>query len=264
MKYVLTIAGSDSCGGAGIQADIKTITALGFHALTAITAVTAQNSMGISGVHEVPVEFVSMQIETVVEDILPDSTKIGMLSSSRNIEAIAGIIIKYRLKNIVIDPVMKASTGRDMMDANAVALLKDMLLPLVDVITPNFHEAEILSGRRVTNPVEMEQAARKLKELGPDVVITGGHLKGSCMDLLYDGKDFYPFHGERINTENTHGTGCVFSSSLACFLAKGNNIVEATGLAHEFTRRAIKKSYPCGKGSGTVSPAMVNEDLLIK
>ena len=258
MKYVLTIAGSDSGGGAGIQADIKTITTLGFHALTAITAVTAQNSIGVSGVHEVPVEFISMQIETVVKDILPDSIKIGMLSSARVIETVAGIITKYRLKHIVIDPVMKATTGQDLMDAAAVTLLKDALLPLADVITPNLHEAEVLTGWKVTNPVEMKEAAKELKKLGPDVIITGGHLKGMCMDLLYDGNNVYLFHDERIDTKNTHGTGCVFSSSLACFLAKGNNIVEAAGLAHEFTRCAIENSYACGRGAGPVSPTILN------
>ena len=254
MKYILTIAGSDSCGGAGIQADIKTITALGAHAMTAITAITAQNSIGVSGVYEVPVESVSMQIEAVVEDILPDSTKVGMLSSARVIDTVAKAIMKYRLKNIVVDTVMKSSTGHDLTAPGAVALMKDFLLPLADVITPNIREAEILSGRRVTNQTEMEKAARELNWLGPAVVITGGHLEGSCTDILYDGRDFHHFPGERIETENTHGTGCVFSASLACFLARGKNIVEATGLAHEFTRRAIENSYLCGRGAGAVSP----------
>lgn len=254
IKYVLTIAGSDSGGGAGIQADIKTITCLGFHSLTVITAVTAQNSMGISGVHEVPAEFIAMQIETVVKDILPDAVKIGMLSSGSVIETVAEAIKRFRLKNIVLDPVIRASTGQALVDASAVALFKEALLPLVDVITPNLHEAEILAGAKVTSPEEMEDAARELKKMGPHVVITGGHLAGNCMDLLYDGKGFHQFHGERIVTENTHGTGCVFSSSLACFLAKGNNVLEATGLAHEFTRQAIKNGYACGRGSGAVSP----------
>jgi hydroxymethylpyrimidine/phosphomethylpyrimidine kinase len=261
MKYVLTIAGSDSCGGAGVQADIRTITALGAHALTAITAVTAQNSMGISGVHEVPVEFIAMQIDAVVEDILPDSIKIGMLSSARVIETVAGMISKHRLKNIVVDPVMKASTGRVLMEASALALFKVALLPLADVITPNIHEAEILSGLKVRNQVEMEQAAEELKKLGPDIVIKGGHLEGSCMDLMYDGKDFHRFQGKRIDTIHIHGTGCVFSSSLACFLAKGGSIIDAARLAHEFTRRAIENSYPCGRGAGPVSPIKVNDHL---
>lgn len=258
MKYILTIAGSDSCGGAGIQADIKTITALHSHALTAITAVTAQNSMGISEVYEMPGEFIARQINTVAEDIIPDSVKIGMLSSSGIIEAVAGSIIKNGLKKIVIDPVMKASTGRDLMDASALNLLRDVILPLSDVITPNLHEAEVLTGARVRNPSEMEAAARELKKMGPDVIITGGHLDGDCIDLLYDGNRAYLFQDERIKTENTHGTGCVFSSSLACFLAQGKGIIEAAGLAHDFTRRAIAQGYPCGRGPGPVSPAAIS------
>jgi len=254
MKYILTIAGSDSCGGAGVQADIKTITGLGCHALTAITAVTAQSSTGVSGVHEVPAEFIAMQIEIVVRDVIPDAVKIGMLSSASAIETVAGIIKKYQFKNIVLDPVMKASTGCDLMHASSIKTLRETLLPLVDVITPNLLEAEILAGERVTGPAEMEQAARALKRRGPHVVITGGHLEGNCMDILYEGKGFHRFVGERIFTENTHGTGCVFSSSLACFLAMRNNIIKATGLAHEFTRRAIENGYSCGKGAGVVSP----------
>lgn len=254
MKYVLSIGGSDSCGGAGIQADIKTITSLGSHALTAITAVTAQNSGGISGVHEVPAEFVAMQIETTVTDVLPDAVKIGMLSSATVIETVAGMIKKYRLKNIVVDPVMKASTGLNLIQASAITLLKETLLPLADVITPNLHEAEVLAGAKVAGPEEMERAASELKKMGPHVVITGGHLAGNCMDLLYDGKGFRKFQGDRIVTENTHGTGCVFSSSLACFLARGRDIIESTRLAHEFTRRAIEHAYPCGRGAGAVSP----------
>lgn len=258
MKYILTIAGSDSSGGAGIQADIKTVTSLGAHALTVITAVTAQNSTGISGVHELPAEFIAMQIESVVRDVVPDSVKIGMLSSGRVIETVAWAIKKYRLKNIVVDPVMRASTGRDLVDASSVALLKNLLLPLARVITPNLHEAGILAGCSVINHDEMELAAKELKKLGPDVIITGGHLEGMCMDILYDGQDVHHFHGERIATENTHGTGCVFSSSLACFLAKGSNTAEAARCAGEFTRRAIENGYPCGRGAGPVSPLKVN------
>ncbi len=254
MKYVLVIAGSDSCGGAGIQADMKTITSLGAHAMTAITALTAQNSTGISGVHEIPAEFVAMQIESVVEDVLPDAVKIGMLSSGRVIEEVAGLLGKYGLRNTVLDPVMKASTGRDLLGSSSVALLRDLLIPLARVITPNLHEAGILAGCRVTHPGEMESAARELKKLGPDVIITGGHLEGICEDILYDGRNMHHFPAQKIASGNTHGTGCVFSSSLACFLAMGNSVAEAAGLAHKFTRRAIERGYPCGKGSGTVSP----------
>jgi hydroxymethylpyrimidine/phosphomethylpyrimidine kinase len=259
MKYVLTIAGSDSCGGAGIQADIKTITALGAHAMTAITAVTAQNSLGVSAVHEIPREFISMQIEAVIKDIHPDAVKIGMLSSGLVIETVAAAIRRYRLKNIVLDTVMKASSGHELMDSASLTLFKEVLLPLAVVTTPNLYEAGILAGGRVTKLDEMEWAAKEIKIFGPDVVITGGHLEGKCIDLLYDGKDTHLFQGERIATANTHGTGCVFSSSLACFLAMGNNIVEAVRLSQAFTRRAIENNYPCGRGPGSVSPSILNE-----
>jgi len=254
MKYVLTIAGSDSCGGAGIQADIKTITASGAHAMTAITAVTAQNSTGISSVHEIPLESICRQVEQVVKDIFPDAVKIGMLSSGPVIDTVAGLIRQFGLKNVVIDPVMRASTGRDLMDASSIRLLKDVLLPLADAITPNLHEAGILTGREIRDPAEMELAAKELKILGPHVIITGGHLEGDCIDILYDGQKIHHFQGERINTPNTHGTGCVFSSALATSLANGDDIIRATGLAHQFTRRAIKKGYPCGQGAGAVNP----------
>jgi hydroxymethylpyrimidine/phosphomethylpyrimidine kinase len=255
MKYVLAIAGSDSCGGAGIQADIKTITALGAHALTAITAVTAQNSMGVAAVHEVPEEIISMQIETTADDIFPDAVKTGMLSSATVIKTLARVISRYKFRNVVVDPVMRASTGQDLMDASAVALLKELLFPLASVVTPNLREAGILAGLKVATIKEMEQAAKVIKKTGPDVVVTGGHLEGACVDILYDGKDMHYFRGERIDTQNTHGTGCVFSSSLACSLAMGNNIRAAVQIAHEFTRHAIENGYPCGRGNGSVYPS---------
>jgi hydroxymethylpyrimidine/phosphomethylpyrimidine kinase len=255
LKYVMTIAGSDSCGGAGIQADIKTITANGCHALTAITAVTAQNSMGITAVHGIPPEMILNQIGTIAEDVIPDAVKTGMLSSGNIIKIVAEAINKYGLKDIIIDPVMKASTGRDLMDSSAVALLKELLFPLARVVTPNIHEAGILAGCRVANLQEMEAAARVLKNQGPDIVVTGGHLEGDCIDVLYDGKEMYHFYGERIISKNTHGTGCVFSSSLACALAMGNSVKEAVQAAHNFTRRAIENGYLCGKGPGVVNPS---------
>jgi hydroxymethylpyrimidine/phosphomethylpyrimidine kinase len=251
----MAIAGSDSCGGAGIQADVKTITALGCHALTAITAVTAQNSMGISAVHNVPLKMISRQIETIAGDVFPGAVKTGMLSSGSIIKTVARAMNKYRLKNVVIDPVMKASTGRDLMDASAIVLLKELFFPFARVVTPNIHEAGILAGFNVTDIHEMELAAIEIKKLGPDVVVTGGHLGGACIDVLYDGEEIHHYRGERIDTQNTHGTGCVFSSSLACALAMGNSVKEAVQAAHDFTRQAIEKGYPCGKGPGVVNPS---------
>ena len=254
MKYVLAIAGSDSCGGAGIQADIKTITSLGAHALTAITAVTAQNSLGIAAIQKIPAKFISKQIECLFEDVRPDAAKIGMLLTGAAVKAVARVIKKYGVPRLVVDPVSRASTGGSLLDAEAVPLLKETLLPLASVVTPNLYEAEILTGKRVRNLKEMEEASRVIKGLGPDVVITGGHLKGECVDLLYDGRDIQHFYGSRIRTGHTHGSGCVFSSALATFLALENDVKRAAELAHDFTRRAIARGYPCGRGSGAVRP----------
>jgi hydroxymethylpyrimidine/phosphomethylpyrimidine kinase len=255
LKYVLAIAGSDSCGGAGIQTDIKTITSLGAHALTVITAVTAQNSLGIAAVQNIPARFISKQIETVVEDICPDGAKIGMLSTRAAVREVARMIKKYSISRLVVDPVIKASTGKRLLEPEAIPLLKEILLPLARVVTPNLDEAEILTGKKVRDLKEMEEASKAIKSLGPDVVVTGGHLKEECVDLLYDGKDIYHFSGSRIGTEHTHGSGCVFSTALATFLALEDDVKKATKLAHGFTRRAIERGYPCGKGAGAVRPA---------
>ena len=255
MKYVLTIAGSDSCGGAGIQADLKTITSLGAHALTAITAVTAQNSGGIDSIHLITDGMISRQVDMVVKDIFPDSVKTGMLPTSDAIEEVADLIKRHSLNNIVVDPVFRASSGRQLMDDSALKILKNILLPFVNVITPNLDEAEILTGMRVRNKKDMEKAAREIKGYGPDVVVTGGHLEERCIDLLYDGKELFSFEGRKIKTDNSHGSGCVFSSSLATFLAMGYDIAKATGEAHEFTRKAIRQGYSWGGKYGVVNPA---------
>jgi hydroxymethylpyrimidine/phosphomethylpyrimidine kinase len=254
LKYILAIAGSDSCGGAGIQADIKTVASLGAHALTAITAVTAQNSLGIAAVQKIPANFISKQIESIFEDIRPDATKIGMLLTGAAVKEVARVIEKYRMPHLVLDPVLRASTGHRLLDAEAIPLLRETLLPLASVVTPNLEEAEILTGRKVRDLKEMEEASKAIKGLGPDVVVTGGHLKGECVDLLYDGRDIHHFSGSRIRTEHTHGSGCVFSTALATFLALEDDVKKATELAHEFTRRAIERGYPCGTGGGAVHP----------
>ena len=254
MIYVLTIAGSDSSGGAGIQADIKTITSLGAHALTAVSAVTAQNSMGVVDVHEVPEGFISLQMETVIEDLRPNGVKTGMLPTCSAVEEVTAVIKKCRFERLVVDPVIIASTGRRLQEASAILLLKELLLPLARAVTPNLFEAGALVGKKVQDLNGMERAAKEIKELGPDVIVTGGHLEGRCVDLLYDGEDIHYFYGPKIETDNTHGSGCVFSASLATFLAMDHDLVEATRLAHGFTRRAIENSYPCGHGAGVVSP----------
>ncbi|MBW1801239.1 MAG: bifunctional hydroxymethylpyrimidine kinase/phosphomethylpyrimidine kinase [Deltaproteobacteria bacterium] len=254
MKYVLTIAGSDTSGGAGIQADVKTITHLGAHALTVITALTAQNSLGINAIQKIPVRFISSQFETIFEDVTPDAVKTGMLLSGAVIKQVARVIRKHDVSPFVVDPVLKASTGRSMMDPEAVSLLKTVLLPLASIVTPNLEEAEVLSGRRVRTLSEMTEAAKAIKSHGPDVVITGGHLKDQCVDLYYDGKASHRFSGTKIDSAHTHGTGCVFSSALATYLAQGCRGAEATERAHLFTRSAIRGGYPCGRGAGPVRP----------
>ena len=254
MKYVLTIAGSDSCGGAGIQADIKTITRLGAHALTAITAVTAQNSLGIAAIHKIPEGSISKQIETIIDDISPHAVKVGMVLTGATVRVVAGMVKEYQLPNLVVDPVIKASTGRNLIEPDAIRLLKEVLLPLARVVTPNLDEAGILAGKKVRTLEEMEEASKAIKDLGPDVVVTGGHLRHRLVDLLYDGMDFHHFYGSKIASKHTHGSGCVFSTALATFLAMEYDSVKATEFAHDFTRKAIENSYPCGRGAGVVRP----------
>jgi hydroxymethylpyrimidine kinase/phosphomethylpyrimidine kinase len=255
MKHVLTIAGSDSFGGAGIQADIKTITSIGCHASSAVTALTAQNSEGVQGVYAIPASFVSRQIEAIVADRMPDAVKVGMLFAASTIKAVARLMREYRVRTLVIDPVLKSSTGSDLLEPEAVGILKNTLLPLARVVTPNLHEAEVLTGFKVRNLAEMEKASRAIHGLGPAVVIKGGHLRGESVDVLFDGKTIYHFRGPRILTSHTHGTGCVFSSALAAFLALGFSLQKATKKAHDFVRAAIKKAYACGTGAGPVNPA---------
>jgi hydroxymethylpyrimidine/phosphomethylpyrimidine kinase len=254
MRYILTIAGSDSCGGAGIQADIKTIFSLGAHALTAVTAITAQNSKGIVETFDVPGRIVSLQINTVIEDMFPHAVKIGMLHTGMIIKEVAGAIKRHKLKRVILDPVITASAGGQLLEESGFTLLKNLLLPLVTVITPNLYEAGRLAGYEVRNLDEMEKAAREIQNFGPHVVVTGGHMQGNCIDLLYDGKEMHYLQGPKIETANTHGSGCVFSASLATFLAMDYDIVEATRLAHNFTREAIANSYPCGHSPGVVYP----------
>jgi hydroxymethylpyrimidine kinase/phosphomethylpyrimidine kinase len=254
MKCVLSIAGSDSGGGAGIQADIKTITSLGAHALTVITALTAQNSFGVSGIHPVPPGFIARQIKAVVEDRPPNSVKVGMVFTAAAVETVSRMIAEYRLTPVVVDPVLRASTGRLLLEPEAIAVLKERLLPLATVVTPNLDEAEVLTGKRVRTLREMERAAREIFRMGPQVVIKGGHLRRESSDLLFDGKTVTIFHGKKITSGSTHGTGCVFSSALATFLSLGANLKDAAHSAHDMVRRAIRGGYSVGRGTGAVAP----------
>jgi hydroxymethylpyrimidine kinase/phosphomethylpyrimidine kinase len=255
MKRVLTIAGSDSGGGAGIQADLKAITTLGGYGMSVLTALTAQNTMGVQGIHEVPVAFVERQIDSVLSDIGADAIKTGMLANQGIIEAVARKIRQYRARNVVVDPVMVAKSGDVLLRKDARDALIRRLLPLATVVTPNLMEASVLTGLRIGSLGEMKRAARRIHEMGAKhVVVKGGHLKGSATDLLYDGKDFEALSSSRIETKNTHGTGCTFASAIATFLAAGDDAPEAVRKAKTFITLAIQAGLGLGKGIGPTNP----------
>jgi len=254
MTTILTIAGSDSCGGAGIQADIKTIHRLGAHALCAVTAVTAQNSRGVEAVYPIPAPFISKQIEAVVSDSPPKAVKIGMLHTLEAVRAVVRVIVRRDLPNVVLDPVLCASTGEWLLEPGALDFFREELIPRVRVITPNLPEASMLTGSSVETVEEAEVAARTLRALGPDVVVTGGHLKGLCVDVLYDETGPHRFSGERIETSCTHGTGCVFSSAVATALGMGMELSSAVEQARTLVRNALRRGYACGMGTGLVDP----------
>lgn len=256
MKAVLTIAGSDSGGGAGIQADIKTMTMNGVYAMSAVTALTAQNTLGVSGVLEIPPGFLAEQIDAVFSDIRPDAVKTGMVSSSQLIEVIAGKLSEYEAKNVVVDPVMISTSGSRLMQEEALESLKDMLLPLADVVTPNIPEAEVLAKVSIKNRIDMERAAVNIGErYGCAVVCKGGHSISDADDFLYDGERMIWFRGERINNSNTHGTGCTFSSAIASNLAKGFGLEESIERAKAYISGALASMLDLGRGSGPVDHA---------
>lgn len=255
MIKVLTIAGSDSGGGAGIQADIKTIFALGAYPLTVISALTAQNSLGVDSILKVPPDFIGAQLNSVISDMSPHATKTGMLLNLGIVKTVVGIVEKNRLPSLVVDPVILSSTGKVLLESDAISAMRKQLLPLAIVVTPNLHEAEVLSGRKVSNTEEMVAAAQRIKQFGPaNVIITGGHLENECVDIVYDGKKVYRFGGPRIESEHIHGSGCVFSAALATLLAMGNSVIKGAEMANNFTRRAISKGFKVGKGPGSVQP----------
>jgi hydroxymethylpyrimidine/phosphomethylpyrimidine kinase len=255
LPVALTIAGSDSGGGAGIQADLKTFAALGVHGTSAITAITAQNTVKVTDILELPVAMVRAQIDAVVEDLGVQAAKTGMLSSAEIIEAVAGAIEAHRIGNLVVDPVMIAKGGARLLREDAVDALRNRLLPLAAVLTPNLPEAEVLLGRRIATPAERRQAARDLLALGPRaVVVKGGHADGDAVDVYWDGVTLEELPAERIATANTHGSGCVFSAAIAAGLASGLDPLTATRAAKEFITGAIKLSLEIGHGHGPVNP----------
>ena len=258
MKTALTIAGSDSCGGAGIQADIKTMTMNGVYAMSAITALTAQNTLGVRAIQEATPEFLQQQIDAVFEDIRPDAVKIGMVASSELIRVIADRLRYYEAKNVVVDPVMVATSGSSLMKTDAVQILCRELLPLAAVVTPNIPEAQVLAGI----PVESKEAMRKAAEIigdtyGCAVLLKGGHSINDANDLLYIQGKYQWFEGKRIDNPNTHGTGCTLSSAIAASLAKGYELEESVKRAKEYISGALAAMLDLGQGSGPMNHAFL-------
>lgn len=254
IKKVLTIAGSDCSGGAGIQADIKTITAHKMYAMSAITALTAQNTLRVSSCLNVPPEFVAEQLDRIFEDIRPDAVKIGMVSESGIIRVIAERLTRYGAKHIVVDPVMVSTSGCRLLNEDAQEALVTCLFPLAQVITPNIPEASVLSGLTISEERDMAQAARGIaRDTSCAILIKGGHLSQDAADLLLDGGKEEWFSSERIDTPNTHGTGCTLSSSIACRLAAGYSLSDSVRLAKEYLTGALKAGLALGHGSGPLN-----------
>jgi hydroxymethylpyrimidine/phosphomethylpyrimidine kinase len=254
-RRALAIAGSDSGGGAGIQADLKTFSALGVFGMTAITALTAQNTTGVFGVIEIPPEFVAQQIDVVVADIGVDAAKTGMLSNSGIIDAVADRIRHHRIANLVVDPVMISKSGSALMRPEAMDALRTALLPLAMVVTPNLHEAGAISGQVIDSLEGMREAARRIHALGPRVVVVkGGHLAGEAEDVVYDGQAFTSLKDARVSTRHTHGTGCVFAAAITAELALGREVLDAVSRAKTFIGQAIRAGLPLGHGHGPANP----------
>jgi hydroxymethylpyrimidine/phosphomethylpyrimidine kinase len=256
MKRILTIAGSDSGGGAGIQADLKVITLLGGYGLSVLTALTAQNTLGIQAIYKIPASFVEKQIDSVLSDIGADAVKTGMLLNAGIVEIVARKIRQYRVDKVVVDPVMVAKSGDPLLQREAREALIKQLLPLSTVVTPNLMEASALTGLKVSSIKEMKKAAHRIYQLGSKyVIVKGGHLKGRAIDLLFDGEKYEEIDGPRIKTKNSHGTGCTFASAIATFLARGDTVPEAVRKAKIFITMAIQSGLALGKGAGPTNPA---------
>ncbi len=251
----LTIAGSDSGGGAGLQADLKTFTALGVYGMTAVTSITVQNTVGVFGVVDVPPEVVYNQIKVVVEDIGVDAVKTGMLSYAGIIEAVARAVKDFKLENLVVDPVMRAKSGDPLLKSSDEVALKGLLIPLATVVTPNIPEACALVGKDIKTLEDMERACKEIYSMGPSaVLLKGGHMEGDVLvDVFYDGTSFEHLSYKRVPTKNTHGTGCTLASAIAGYLAKGLELKEAVKKAREYVQGAIEHSLSLGKGHGPLN-----------
>ena len=259
IKTALTIAGSDCSGGAGIQADLKTMTMNGVYAMSAITALTAQNTTGVKAILESTPEFLRQQIDAVFEDIRPDAVKIGMVSSADLIGVIADRLNYYHAGNVIIDPVMIATSGSPLIKAEAIEVMLKQLLPLAVLLTPNIPEAQVLSGVKIDSNADMEAAAKKIGDTYRcSVLVKGGHSVNDANDLLHYRNEYHWFNGERIDNKNTHGTGCTLSSAIASNLAKGFDLIEAVQRAKDYIQGALSAQLDLGVGSG---PLLHNFDL---
>lgn len=251
MKKALTIAGSDCSGGAGIQADLKTFAAHGVYGMSVIIAVVAENTSRVIDIQDITPDIIGKQIDAIFEDIEVDAVKIGMLSQTECMQAVADKLKKYKPANVVIDPVMYAKNGCALMNPDAIGTMIKTIIPLADLLTPNIPEAERISGISIKNQEDMKKAAKLIAKMGSkNVLVKGGHAEGNPCDILYDGKDFHMFDTKRINTKNTHGTGCTFSSAIASNLALGLDMCGAVLHAKEYITNAIKYSLEIGKGHG--------------
>ena len=256
MKTALSIAGSDSCGGAGIQADIKTMTLNGVYAMSAITALTAQNTTGVRSIQDSSPEFLKDQIDAVFEDIFPDAVKIGMVSSAELIKVIAERLTFYKAKNIVVDPVMVATSGASLIRTEAVSALEKELFPIAYLVTPNIPEAEMLTGNKIVTRDDMQKSAKQIAEAyGCNVLLKGGHSVNDASDLLYSDGQAQWLEGKKINNPNTHGTGCTLSSAIASNLAKGYGLADSVKRAKEFISGALSAMLDLGQGSGPMNHA---------
>lgn len=265
MKVALTIAGSDSSGGAGIQADLKTMTLNGVFAESAITALTAQNTRGVTGIMDVSPDFLEKQIDAVFTDIRPDSVKIGMVSDKNLIRAIGGKLRQYKAEKIVLDPVMVATSGAKLLKDDAIDALKEELFPLASLITPNIPEAELISDMKINSEEDMQEASKLIYDkYKVNVLLKGGHAVNDANDYLYAfGKGVW-INGERINNPNTHGTGCTLSSAIASNLAKGYELEEAIRKAKKYLEGCLKDGLDLGKGSGPMNHAFDIKDIYKK
>jgi hydroxymethylpyrimidine/phosphomethylpyrimidine kinase len=250
INTALTVAGSDPSGGAGIQADLNTFSRLGVYGMSVIVALTAQNTTGVSGVMDVPSDFVAKQWDAVMSDIPANAMKTGMLGNAATIDVTAEMIDKYQLKNIVVDPVMKSTSGAKLLATDAIDTLKKKLIPRALLTTPNADEARILTGIDVRGQDEMEEAAKRLRDMGSQfVLVKGGHMEGDAVDVLFDGSVFNYFRSVRIGHTNIHGTGCVLSAAITAYLALGNPVDDAVRLGKDFITEAIATSLKIGKGA---------------